>query len=301
MFFRSVFFILFCSVFLYANSTFGSIATGSKKGTYIQIGKDISKLFKKYKANLNVLESQGSLSNLETLVGKNVTRKANWAIVQNDALDYYRFLHFKDTKEDLKKKVKTILPLYGEYIHIFSKKGNHIKFQRGDYLKVGISSRKSGTAITANILESAYGVRFKYVYAGFQEAKKYLKDGVIDIYIDVIAAPSKKYQNLKGITLVSLPINNKLQKTYIRTTISPKQYKWLSKPVEGYKVPSVIITNLVKPSQAQTVGVFLKIILTNYNFLLHKGNLKWKEAYRNRKLELENMHPTAKRILLNSK
>lgn len=297
MLFRSLFFILLSSLYLYANSTFGSIATGSKHGTYIQIGKDISKIFKKYKANLTVLESHGSLSNLDTLVGKDVTHKANWAIVQNDALDYYRFLYFKDTRKNLQKRIKTLLPLYSEFIHIFSKKGNHIQFQRGGFLKVGISSRKSGAAITANILESTYGVRFKYVYAGFDKAQRYLKDGVIDIYIDVIAAPSKKYKNLQGLDLVSLPKTNKLHKTYIRTTLSKKEYKWLDKPVTGYAVPSVIITNLVKPSQDQTVGVFLKIILTNYPYLIKHGNPKWKESYRNRKFQLENMHPIAKRIL----
>lgn len=297
MFYRYFSMIFLLSIFLHANSSFGSITTGSQKGTYIKIGKDIAAVCKKYKADLQVVSSKGSIGNLDILVGKNVTQKASWAIVQNDALDFYRFSHFKDTREDLNEKVKALLPLYSEHIHVFAKKGNQVKFQRGGFLKVGLSSRKSGAAITAHILENAYGIRFKYVYSGFEEAKKYLKDGVIDIYIDVIALPSKKYTKLSGLELVELPQNDKVKKIYISTTFSKKQYPWLSKNVKGFKVPSVLVTNLTKEKYNQTVGVFLKVILTNYKLLMQKGNPKWKEAYANRKFPLENMHPVAKKLL----
>ncbi len=285
------------SSFLYANSSFGSIATGSQKGTYIQVGDDISKLFEKYKADLKVLNTKGSIDNLEILTGMKPTQKASWGIVQNDALDYFRFLYFKETREDVKKKVKTIMPLYGEHIHIFKKKSKDIKFLRGGFLKVGVLSKKSGAAITANILENNFGTRFKYVYTSFSEAKEYLKDGVIDIYIDVIAMPSKKYNNLQGIDLVALPNNGLLNKTYIPTYFTPATYKWLDKKVPGYQVPSILVTNLVDPKFDQTVGVFLKVIHTNYPQLLNSGHPKWKEAYKNRSFKPDNLHQVAKKLL----
>jgi TRAP transporter TAXI family solute receptor len=285
------------SSFLYANSTFGTIATGSQKGTYIQIGDDISKLFKQYKADLKVLSTKGSIENLEILTGLNPTQKASWAIVQNDALDYFRFLYFKDTREDVKKKIKTLMPLYGEHIHIFKKKGENIEFLRGGFLKVGVSSKKSGAAITANILENNFGTRFKYVYTSFDNAKEYLKEGVIDIYIDVIAMPSKKYTDLQGLDLVELPHNKLLSKTYIPTHFTPDTYKWLDKKIAGYEVPSILVTNLVDPKFDQTVGVFVKIILKNYQNLLQSGHPKWEEAYKNRTFKPENLHPSAQKIL----
>ncbi len=297
MFFRNLIFVLFCTAAIYANSYFGAIATGSNTGTYIKIGNDLSATFKKYKADLPVLSSKGSLENLDILVGQNKSKKASWAIVQNDALDFYRFSHFKNTREDLKEKIKVILPLYSEHIHLFSKKGNNIKFQRGGFLKVGVSSRKSGAAITAHILEKAYGIRFKYVFTGFNEAKKYLRDGILDLYIDVIALPSDKYKNITGLDLVELPKNDTLSRSYIPTSFSQKQYKWLNRSIKGYKVPSAIVTNLVKEKYNQSIEIFLKIVLKNYTQLIKQGNPKWREAYKNKTLELDNMHPIAQKLL----
>jgi len=297
MLLRLVIFTLFISVAIFAKSNFGAIITGPKTGTYIKIGKDVSTVFKKYKAHLDIIPSKGSIENLDALTGKNDKVRAKWAIVQTDALDYYNFLHFKETKQDITEKVKTLLPLYNEYIHILAKKGKKISFKKDSVLRIGVSSKVSGSNITAHLLENAYKVNFQYRYVNYKDGIEYLKQDKIDIFIDVISMPAKRYQNLKGITLINLPQNKTMNKKYIRAKFSKLRYPWLEKDVHSYKVPSVIVTNRVEKKYNQTVGIFLKIILNNYQALIKYGHPKWKEAYRNKPLQVNNMHPVAYHIL----
>jgi len=299
MLFKYIVFTLFIVSSLLGKSNFGAIATGSTTGTYIQIGKDLSTVFKEYNSVLEVIPTKGSKSNLDALTGKNEHARAKWAIVQSDTLDYYNFLHFKSTKKDVTGLIKTILPMYSEHIHMFIKKGNEkkISFKKGSTIIVGVPSKTSGSHITANLLENAYGVTFSYRYINYKKAMHYLKTEKIDIYMDVISLPAKKYTNIKGISLLQLPKNNLMNKRYIRATFNKNNYKWLDKDVIGYKVPSVLVTNRVDKKYNQTVGVFIKVILNNYKDLIKNGHPKWKEAYRNKFLKVNNMHPVAYKIL----
>lgn len=297
MLFRFLLLSLLTTLTIYANSSFGTIATGSQNGTYLKIGTDLATVFEKYKAKLKILTSEGSTDNLDLLTGKKQYKNVKWAIVQNDALSYYDFTHFKDTREELKNKVKTILPLYSEHIHILKKKGSKHSFKKGSVLRVGISSKASGSNITANLIENIYKVNFKYSYLDTKKALQQLQEGKLDIIIDVISFPSKKFKNLKNVELVQLPNNKKMNKKYLKTQFTKSTYPWLTKDISGYKVPSVIVTDRVEKKYNQTVGIFLKIILNNYQALTKYGHPKWKEAYKNRTLKLKNMHPVAFRIL----
>lgn len=288
---------LLITVTLLGKSNFGAITTGSNTGTYIQIGKELSTVFRKYNAHLEVIPSKGSLENLDALTGKNDKLRAKWAIVQSDALDYYNFLHFKKTQKDVTDLIKTLLPLYYEHVHIFSKKNKAISFKQGSVIKVGVPSKISGSKITARLIEQAYNVTFDYRYVNYKTGLKYLKDDKIDIYIDVISLPAKKYKWLQGIDLVELPQNDYLDRKYLPTKFNSSQYVWLKKTISGYKVPSILITNRVEKKYDQVVGVFLKVILNNYNKLIQNGHSKWKEAYENRFIKLDNMHPVAEYIL----
>lgn len=289
--------IALIAISLFAKSNFGAIATGSNTGTYIQLGKDISNLLRNYNSYLEVIPTKGSIENLDALAGKNDKLRAKWGIVQNDALSYYEFLHFKRTKQDITDAIKVVLPLYNEDIHIFAKKNKNISFEKGSTLKVGIPSKVSGSKITARMIEKAYGITFQYRYINYQTGLSYLKKDKLDIYIDVISLPAKKYENIRGIKLVQLPQNDNMNKKYIASRITNKDYKWQEKSVSGYQVPSVIVTNRVEKKYNQTVGVFLKILLKNYSNLIKNGHYKWNEAYNNRFNAMNNMHPVSLKIL----
>ena len=299
MLFKYLLATLFIATTLFGKSNFGAIATGSTTGTYIQIGKELSNIFRKYSSTLEVIPTKGSKSNLDALTGKNEYARAKWAIVQSDALDYYNFLHFKRTKKDVTGLIKTILPMYSEHIHMFVKKGNEnkISFKKGSEIIVGVPSKTSGANITANLIENAYGVTFSFRYVNYQKAIHYLKKDKLDIYLDVISLPAQKYANLEGISLLELPQNQLMNKKYIRSEFNKSTYSWLDKTVLGYKVPSVLVTNRVDKKYNQVVGVFVKIILNNYHNLIATGHPKWKEAYQNKLLEVQNMHPVAYKIL----
>ena len=286
-----------------AKSTFGTIATASKNGTYIKIGNDISKVFEKYNAELKVLETGGSVENIDILLGKEKEKQASWAIVQADALKDYEFTYFTDShyEDELYNKLKIVLPLYSEHIHIIAKKGNgkNISFKQGSVLKVGIMGETSGSRISARIIEHAYGINFKYNYFSFKEALKALKDEKIDIIIDVISLPNDKYKKQNDLELVNLPKNKTMDSWYQKTVFDKSQYKWLEKNIQGYKVPSVIITNKVATTNDKFVEIFLKIILKEYKTLMLNGHPKWKEAYKNLKYIYNEKftHPMALKVI----
>jgi len=279
---------------IYLNAAnIGVIATGEKNGTYIKIGKDISSIFKKYNVELDVERSEGSLDNLRRLVGADKQYESNWAIVQADTLKYYKYKYYKKTKQYINTKVKTILPLYNEALHIFSKKGKTIKFETDTVLTVGVKSKKSGGYVTSKVISNLYGVEFNFIYSDFETAQEYLQKGVIDIFIDVTAKPNKSYKNLHNIDFVVLPKNKMMDRNYQQILFSKEDYPWIEKDSFGYSCPSILITNLVDKKYDKKVNFFIEAILQNSNELKSRGDNKWKEVFEKLKLNHKrfNYHP----------
>ena len=162
---------------------------------------------------------------------------------------------------------------------------------------MGISSKTSGSDITANLLENAYKVNFQYRYVNFKTSLKLLQEDKLDIVINVISYPNTNFKELKNITLIALPQNKIMNKRYLRAKFSKARYPWLQKDVHSYKVPSILVTNRVDKKYNQTVGIYLKIILNNYKSLIKYGHPIWREAYRNRTMKIDNMHPVAYQII----
>jgi len=293
MFFKYIVFSMFLTISLSANASFGAITTATEKHTYTKFGKDISTILKKYKSDLKVLQSKGSIDNIDILLNKK--DNASWGIIQSDALDYYRFFQ---AKKDITNKIKTVLPLYSKHIHILAKKGKKTSFKKGSKFNVVLTSKTNGANYTAHMIEKIYNLKFKYHYLDFQESLKQLQNGKVDIIIDVVSFPNKKFKDIKNVQLIELPKNKIMSQKYIRTKFPAKRYKYLTKNILGYKVPTIVVTNKVSKEESQAVGVFLKMILNNYAALIKYGHPQWKEAYRNKSLKVNNIHPTAQRILL---
>lgn len=290
---KKLLFIMSISTICFGGSNIGLITTGGEDGTYIQIGKDISKLFKKYNVDLEVKKSEGSLDNLRRIVGLDTLYPSNWAIVQNDVLKYYKYKYYKETKYNLNSKVKIILPLYNEDIHIFKKKDKTIKFEVGDVITVGVKSEKSGGYITSKVIQNSYGVEFNFIYCDFETAKQYLQKGVIDIFVDVTAKPNKSYTNLKDIDFVTLPENKIMDENYSKTLFTKEEYPWLKKNHYGYACTSVLVTNLVDAKYNKVVKFFVEAILQNSKELQSAGHSRWSEVYKNLKSHSKNFnyHP----------
>ena len=286
--------IIISMTIIYVNAAnIGVISTGGKDGTYIKIGKDISSIFKKYNVELDVEKSEGSLDNLRRLVRFNKQYESNWAIVQADTLKYYKYKYYKETKQYINTKIKTILPLYNEALHIFSKKGRIIKFETNTVLTVGVKSKKSGGYVTSKVISNLYGVKFNFIYSDFETAQEYLEKGVIDIFIDVTAKPNQGYKNLHNIDFVVLPQNKMMDRNYEQTLFTKEDYPWIEKNYLGYSCPSILITNLVDKKYDKKVNFFIEAILQNSNELKSRGDNKWKEVFEKLKLSHKrfNYHP----------
>ena len=288
-------FILLISIctISFSAGNIGTITTGTEDGTYIQIGKDISTLFKKYDVELQVVESEGSLDNIRRITGLDKLQQSNWAIVQRDVLKYYKYKYYKETKQSLNAKVKIVLPLYDEEVHIFTKKGKTIKFELNENIKVGVKSEKSGGYITAKVIANSYGVEFNFLYCDFDTAKEYLQKGVIDIFIDVTAKPNSSYKNLEDIDFVELPDTKVMDKNYKKTVFTRNDYPWLEKNMTGYSCPSILVKSLIETRYDKVISFFIEALLQNSKELKNKGHARWNEIYENLELNSKNYnyHP----------
>lgn len=266
--------ILLSSSLLLA-SNFGKIATGNIDGTYIEIGKDLNRLLEDYKVDLEVIDTNGSAQNLDLLTGdKSKGDDIYWAIVQKDALKYYKY---KYPSKDIENSVKLVFPIYNEAVHIIVKKGSKLTLKENRNFKVAVSSKNSGSYITAQYLESAYNVKFDYIFAKFNIAKGLLDLNQIDMYIEVIGLGNDKFKNLKDVDLLELSDNSQASDTYKKIEVDNNTYSWLNKPRNIYSIPSVIATNVIDKQNDQSIEAFIKIILANYKHLQRVGNTKWKE------------------------
>ena len=95
-----------------------TIATGPSDGSYFQIAQDIKNVAAKDGIDLQVLPSKGSLENLE-LLGSG---KVDLAIVQLDALRFVSDVMKQDLGLNLFEKIKVVMNLYPEEIHILTNK-----------------------------------------------------------------------------------------------------------------------------------------------------------------------------------
>ncbi|MCI5168602.1 MAG: hypothetical protein D3903_21540 [Candidatus Electrothrix sp. GM3_4] len=125
-----------------------SIATGGKKGTYFQIGSDISNLVGKHGLRLEVQESKGSLENIIKI---NENSYNQIGIVQSDILEYLK------TSDDYSlqskaRNITMITTLYNEEVHILTHDPTIRELSGLKGKKVAIGPEGSGTAITASLL-----------------------------------------------------------------------------------------------------------------------------------------------------
>jgi TRAP-type uncharacterized transport system substrate-binding protein len=276
-------------------SDLGKIATGNINGTYIELGKDISRLMFEYNIKIDPIDTLGSSENLDLLTN-DITKGEDiyWAIVQKDALKYYQY---KNPEKEINKKIKAVLPIYNEGIHIFVKEGSSFKVDASRNFKVAVSSKHSGSYITAKYLESALGAKFDYLFIDFNRAKKFLIANEIDMYIEVIALKNQKFLNITGLDLLELHDEMPNNDIYAKKMIDSNTYSWLKKDTSIYTIPSVIITNVIEEENDKTIEAFIKIILANYKNLQTTGNKKWKEIdFRNFSSIDESYHHKAKEV-----
>ena len=269
--------ILLALIFsLYAQTASAlTIATGPSGGSYFQIAQDIKNLAGKEGIELQVIPTKGSLENIERLG----TGKVDLAIVQLDALRFISDV-VKQQGLDLFDKIKVVLNLYPEEIHILTNRKEIQTFYNLEGKRVSVGPPGGGTAVTAAVLFTVYDIKATVSEEPFEEAVKKLEQGSLDAVFFVGGAPVPFIGKLGGkFQFVRLPTNPALEQIYLRISLGKKQYAWAGADTETYAVPAAIMGLDYRDEKYVTqMQQLVLAILNNRETLEAKGHPKWKSA-----------------------
>lgn len=273
-----------------------SMITGSSLGTYAQIGQNIKQLCTNFQVTL--FESAGSSQNVSQVL-KN-PKNVNFGIAQLDVLYVLEQLGSDADKAKL-KKLKMVVPLYSEEIHLLVRHDKKIRTLldlKGKRVNVG--PRGSGTQITTILIKSLAKIKWKEKHLKTPGALSSLLKGKIDAMFYVIGMPVPVFEKLsakagKIIKLISVshPILNKL---YKNTTIPSYTYPWQVDGVKTYQIPSILMTHASTPKA--TVAGMAKCIASKIEVFRQTKHRKWREVYPKKYAEVKwPLHPAAKTVL----
>lgn len=253
-----------------------TIATGSPDGTYYQIGKDIEKLMESSDVAIQVLPTNGSFENID-LLGNG---RADLGIVQLDALKYFADVMREKGNLDVFERLKVVLNLYPEEIHVIANEKDISSFYDLADKKVAVGPQNSGTALTAALLFKMYDIPAQQLNLKQTDALDRLAQGEIDAMVFVAGSPVAVFQKLgEGFHLVRLPQNPGLDEIYARTVLGPEDYAWASEDVATYAVPSgVVMVDNGTERQMVDMSKLVLAILHGQTELKKSGHPKWNDS-----------------------
>jgi TRAP transporter TAXI family solute receptor len=253
-----------------------TIATGPGNGTYFQIAQDIKNLVAKDGLELQVTATKGSLENIE-LLGSG---KTDLAIVQLDALRFASDVLKQYKGLDLFDKIKIVLNLYPEEIHVLTNKNEIQTFYHLEGKRVSVGTEGGGSAVSAAVLFYVYDINASVSFESFDDALKKMDQGNLDAVIFVGGAPVPFIGKLGGkFHLVRLPANPALEQVYLRTRLGKAQYDWAQADTETYSVPSAIMG--LDRRDEKYVSQMQRLVLSILNgrtYLETNGHAKWKNS-----------------------
>jgi TRAP transporter TAXI family solute receptor len=253
-----------------------TIATGPSDGSYFQIAQDIKNVAGKEGIDLQVMATKGSLENIELLS----SGKTDLAIVQLDALRFISDVAKQDHGVDVFDKIKVVLNLYPEEIHILTNKKDIQTFYNLEGKRVSVGPPGGGTAVTAAVLFSVYDIKSTVSEEPFEDAIKKIDQGSLDAVIFVGGAPVPFIGKLDNrFHFVRLPSSPILDQIYLRIALGKQQYGWAGADTETYAVPAAIM-GLDKRDEKYVTQMqqLVFAILNNREFLEAKGHPKWKSS-----------------------
>ena len=253
-----------------------TIATGPSDGSYFQIAQDIKNVAAKEGIDLQVMATKGSLENLDLLS----SGKADLAIVQLDALRFISDVVKQDLNVDVFDKIKVVLNLYPEEIHILTNKKDIETFYNLQGKRVSVGPPGGGTAVTAAVLFNIYDIKSTVSEEPFEDAIKKIDQGSLDAVIFVGGAPVPFIAKLDNrFHFVRLPSSPILDQIYLRIALGKQQYGWAGADTETYAVPAAVI-GLDKRDE-KYVSQMQQLVLSVLNsseYLNASGHPKWKSS-----------------------
>jgi TRAP transporter TAXI family solute receptor len=252
-----------------------TIATGTPEGTYYQIAQDIKQIAEKEGIPVEIIQTNGSFDNIN-LLG---LEKVDLAILQLDVLKATSDAMQAKAGFNVLKEIKVILNLYFEEIHVITKNDGIRSLSQLEGKKVAVGPDRSGSALTAEVLLTAYDLRVEKFFDAPNDALQKLERGELDALIFVGGAPVPAFEKLDpSFRFVRLPSNPILEQLYQRKKIDKGVYPWAGE-VETFAVPSAIMTRDRRDSEYVTlIQRLLLTILSNKEKLDAIGHPKWKTA-----------------------
>ncbi|MEL6774344.1 MAG: TAXI family TRAP transporter solute-binding subunit [Pseudomonadota bacterium] len=262
-----------------------TIMTGVPGGTYIEIGRDISRIAGECGLTVNVTESAGSLENFLAVRQRPNTQ---FGIVQNDVLEYFKTFQADDPV--IRRAlfgVQIAFPLYNEEVHVLASRQVRSLRDLADR-RVSIGNADSGTFLTASlILDFMRLAPGETLTLDPAEALDALLEGEIDAFFYVSGAPISLFDDprIDPQRYHLLPITDDvLTSVYTPTSIAARTYPWLTDSVPVVAVKAVLMTYEFNPRQnsyhrlaCDAVSEVSHLIVNRFNRLQVEGHPKWRD------------------------
>ena len=278
--------VLLCTAPAGAQEFEKNILTGGPTGTYIQIGRDLSREMERCGLNLEVRESAGSLENF---LGVRTRPHTQFGIVQSDVLEYLRTYASEDPSiARAIHNVRIAFPLYNEEVHVLARRDIE-NLQGLNGKRVAVGAEESGTFLTASLVLDLAGVSpAERVTINPAEALPALLAGDIDALFYVAGAPTQVFQSeeIDPERFHLLPIQDEtLRAVYVPSRIPGGTYPFQPEPVDLIAVKAVLMTYEYNPrlnayhrQSCKAVSDLAHVIVTRFQELKDSGHPKWQQV-----------------------
>jgi TRAP transporter TAXI family solute receptor len=293
-------------VFMVLNLYGVSIATGGRGGTYYPFGKQIAEVCGYTVGGLDVIETKGSLDNIKRLLKD---PDVKFAIVQYDVL---LFLKNNPKYRHLANKLKIVVPLYGEDVHVVVRKDLNIhNIYDLEGLNVSVGAKGGGSFITASNIKKYTGINWNDKFLNIKDSLKAMVNHKLDALIYTAGVPAKIFQTPinsaaneifhKKLSLLDIGNDKNLGKIYSTSFIPKVFYPWLDYSINTKSVKSVLVTYNYKPDQPsyKRVKNLYKCLYKNIEKFKSNPNFhpKWQQVVVDEFNIKWDIHPAVKEFL----
>jgi TRAP transporter TAXI family solute receptor len=255
------------------------VITGMEGGTYARTGADLTILDD---PTLRVLPTlgKGSLQNLSDIL---FLRGIDIGFAQADALAYAKQ---HNMFPGLTQNIRYIAKLYDEEVHVIARKDIG-KLEDLNGKRVNVDVLGSGSAMTAEILLDALGIKASVEHDKQVNAIQKLKSGEIAAIIHVGGAPIPLLADVSGDTglhFLPVPLSQALAQTYLPDKFTHDMYPALV-PADAV-VPTIAVGDVLAAFQwpanserANNVNHFVDVFFSKFEqFQQPPRHPKWREV-----------------------
>jgi hypothetical protein len=245
------------------------MATGGVTGVYYPLGGGMASVISNI-TNLQVTAnaSNASIDNIRQLF----LGDAHLALAQNDVM-YYAFTGTGILEDDDPiVNLATLMTLYPETIQIVVLSDSGI-YSVGDLRGQRVSIGAVGSGVEANALQilAAYGITradFDVVQQTFGDSADSMRDGLLDAFFVTSGTPTAAVMALgeaRDLRILSISdaAMSSLQATYpfyVRVTITPDDYTFITEPVHTLAVQATLVTTTDLLSDQEAYDIVRAII-----------------------------------------